>query len=548
LLAKDGWLASRNLGRLSAAALAADACPQAPPAPRAPSRYAPVDRLIAWNYLCPEEFGGILDGSFESVERRGAADRAITMTSFRSAVEAYLAHAGANMEVLLGLAEERRWADLLAAARRFASVSEGDPHGLLFAGVALQRLSRSEEAEESFQAALLALPSDQARIVEDVAPLLLEPQASEYAALSPEQQARWRDAFWQPLDPILTTPVNERRVEHMARAAYALMRFTSTRSDPGEVWVRYGQPDEIRAFEEGPGVRTEFWDYGPGPDLTFRRLSGSDVPALTPEGRAYLDEVRQLVPHRYGQSARQVFSLQAQVSRFENPTGEGSVEMHTHVPMLFASGGSDSLDVSLLLLGEKGGTLSVTRARVPAMERDVSLRAAARGGVTGVVVEMYSPATGQAAALRRSVSPLSTASGATMSDVILTAPASAGKGDARRDAAWLEPLALDVPVQGEVIGAYFELYRGATTAPWYRLRAELEDRATGDLRDLPIQPAGENGFRPTWDRRPLQGSVTPEFVSVWLGGIPPGRYVVRLVADVADASARLSAEQALDRR
>ena len=135
-----------------------------------------------------------------------------------------------------------------------------------------------------------------------------------------------------------------------------------------------------------------------------------------------------------------------------------------------------------------------------------------------------------------------------MSDVILTFPASPpGKGVAR-GGAWMEPLALDRPVQTHAIGAYVELYDVGEVSSWYRLRAEIQDRTTGDIRDLPIQPAGESGFRATWDRRPAQGGVTREFLSVWLGDVPPGRYLLRVVADVPDAGAPLSAEQEMDRR
>jgi hypothetical protein len=109
-------------------------------------------------------------------------------------------------------------------------------------------------------------------------------------------------------------------------------------------------------------------------------------------------------------------------------------------------------------------------------------------------------------------------------------------------------LALDLPVQSHAIGAYVELYGVAEVSPRYRLRAELRDRATGDLRDLPIQPAGETGFRSTWERTAAGAGVIAEFISVWLGDVPPGRYVLRVVADVPDAGAPLSAEQTLDRR
>ncbi|MDP2956744.1 MAG: energy transducer TonB [Longimicrobiales bacterium] len=549
VLVKASWLGTRNLGRLRADALSASVCPRARSSGGASSGYASVDRLIAWNYLCPEELGEILSRSFESLEHEGAADRAITLASFRTAVQAYPAHSGANVEVLLGLAEEGRWQDLLAGAQRFLGASGGDPHGHLMAGLALQRLSRSEEAEASFREALQALPPEEAAQVEDVAPLLLEPQASEYRQLSMAQKAEWRRAFWGPLDPILATPVNERAVEHLARTSYAFLRFESIRSDPAEVWVRYGQPDAIRAFDEGPGVRTELWDFGPGPDLTFRRLAASSTPVLTTEGRSYLDEVRQLVPHRYGNASRVVYALPTQVGRFRGADQATSeVEMFTRVPVLLATGQTDSLDVCLVLLGQDRDTLSLTVSRVPAVEGDVSLKATARADVAGMVVEVYSSRIGQAAALRRTVPPLAAASGATMSDLVLTAPASPRVGEVKRGGGWMEPLALDRPIQTHAIGAYVELYGVRPIASWYRLRAELQDRATGDLRDLPIQPAGESGFRSTWDRRPADGTVTPEFLSIWMGDVPPGRYLLRVVADVPDAGAPLTAEQAIDRR
>jgi TonB family protein len=548
-LVGENWISWRHLGRVRADALAPGLCPQARSSGGAVSGYASVERLIAWNYLCPEELGDILARSFESVEGEGATERAVTQASFRSAVEALPSHAGANIEVLLSLADEGRWTDLLTGATRFVGASRGDPHGLLLAGLALQRLSRSEEAAESFRRALDVLPPDEAAEVVDIGPLLLEPQATEYRRLSGEAQAEWRRGFWGPLDPILATPVNERAVEHLARTAYALMRFGSTSSDPGEVWVRYGQPDEIRAFEGGPAVRTELWDFGPGPDLTFQRLASSHRMTLTQEGRTYLDEVRQLVPHRYGNAARVVFSLPAQIGRFQSPgAGTSAVEMHTRVPVVLATGPTDSLDVCLVLLGPAGDTLSVTATKVPAVAGDVSLEAEAASPVAGVVVEFYSPRTGQAAAMRRPAPPLSEASGASMSDVILTSPASPRRGAVERNGDWIEPLALDHPVQSHAIGAYLELYDVAPLSSWYRLRAEIQDRTTGDIRDLPIQPAGEDGFRATWDRHPSDRGVTREFVSIWLGDVPPGRYLLRVVADVPEAGMPLTAQQELDRR
>lgn len=548
LLSRGNWEVARWRGRVRSNVMNPAACPDAPTWGGGGAGFVPAETLLAWNYLCPEALEVILSRSFESLEADAAVDRALTLTSFRAAVEAYPAHPEANVAMLLGLAEEGRWEDLLRGARRFLAAWEDDGHGLLLEGLALQRLSRSEEAQRAFEAALARLSGSEAAAMWDIAPILLDPEASEYARLPRERQAAWAEAFWRPLDPILATPVNEREVEHLARASFALLRFGSVSSDAGEVVLRYGHPRAIRAVDDGPGVRMELWDFGPGPDLTFRHLAGSPTPVLTPEGRAYLNEVRELVPHRYGSASRPVFALQAQVARFRgNGEGVQDVEVFSQVPVAFATGPSDSVEVSLVLLGAGGSTLSVTRSRVAAEEGGVMIEATARSELRGVVVEMYSPRTGQAAALRCPLDPQRGAAPHAVSDLVLTEVATPPTADVYRGTPWMEPLPADRPVAEHIIGAFLEVY-GAAAAGRYRLRAELEDRTTGEVREVPIQPAQASGFRPTWERRARAGAVTPEYVTVWLGDVQPGRYALRLVVSIPGAGVPLVAEQALDRR
>ena len=549
LLVKEGWMGGRGLGRLRADALTAAPCPQARSSGTASTGFASVDRLIAWNYLCPENLGQLFASDFELQDKNAEADRAVALASFSSAVTAEPAHHGANVELLLALADEGRWPEVLASASRFLRASGGDPYGRLLTGLALQRLSRSEEAEEFFHSALDVLPEQDRSQVEGLSPILVGPQALEYDALSRTDRARWAETYWAPLDPILATAVNEREVEHLARTTYALLRFGTVQSDAGEVWVRYGRPDEVRAVSDGEGVRTEFWDFGPGPDLTFRRLPYAQDVSLTPEGRSYLDEVRHVVPHRYGNDSRVVFGLPAQVSRFRSSGAQAEdVSVNAHVPGMLATGGRDSLALSLAVLGPEGDTLASSLRWIPAQERDVALNVSVSEPSTDVVVEFYSPRSGQAAALRRALPHRVEGARLAMSDLILTAPASPRREDVSRTGSWMEPLTLYRPVASHAIGIYVELYGLAEVAAWYRLRVEIQDRETGEIRDLPIQPAGESGFRGTWDRRPAEGERTSEFVSVWLSEVPSGRYVLRLVADVPDAGAPLIAEQEMDRR
>ncbi len=549
LLVRESWLGSRGAGRLPADALPASACPQARSSGGAVSGYASVDRLIAWNYLCPEALGEAFRTAFEPAPGSSEANKAVMMASFRSAVEAYPAHPGANLEILLELADEGRWTEVLEGARRFTRASEGHPYGLLMEGLALQRLSRTEDAEGQFRIALRSLPAGEVAEMEDISKLLDPSQTAQYWKASGGAREAWVRAFWERLDPILSTPVNERRVEHLARASYAHLRFGSALSDPGEVWVRYGRPTKVRVVAEGSGVRTEFWDYGSGPDITFRRMAASENLDLTSEGRSYVDELRQVFPHRYGTGSRLVFSLPGQVTRFRGSgVGASDVVVNTQVPALPATSAHDTLDLNVFLLGSEGEKLDMVQRLIGAEPSPISMEAPAAPEVSDVVVEVFNRRTGQAAALRDSVHAAESAAGATISDLLLTKPASPTPQAVRRDAPWLQPLTLAGPVDTHEVGVFFELYDVAPMAPWYRLRAEAENRNTGTVQALDIRPAGEERLRATWDRRPREGGMTPEYLSVWLGDLPAGSYRLRIIADLPETGRPLIAERNIERR
>jgi len=548
-LVRESWLGLRSSGRLPAATLPVDGCPQARSSGEALSGYASVDRLIAWNYLCPVQLGEVFAESFEPTDRAAHRDLEVMMASFRTAVEAHPAHVGANVEVLLALADEGRWEEVLDGARRFIWSSRGHPYGLLISGMALQRLSRTEEAEAQFRMAMRGLPATEAADMEDVR-LLLVDTGDEYAAVSGEERARWVDDFWAPLDPILTTPVNERRVEHLARSAYAHLRFGSALTEPGEVWVRYGRPDEVRMLRESGGLRTEFWDYGNGPDITFRRMASADDMNLTEEARAYVTELLRVFPHRYGTASRTVFTLPGPLSRFsgEGP-GELEVEIHTAVPQLIATGAGDTLDLGVFLLGADGERLGTTQRRIPARAVPLSFRAPTTADVTGVVVEVFNRRTGQAAALRDAVvQPAWGTGGGGISDLLLVESAAPGEDEVDRRASWVKPQTLMDPVADEAFGVLFELYDLAPTTTSYQVRVEVVDRDTGEIRGVPIRPAGQEGFRAAWNRQPAVDGPTRDFFTVAFSGVPSGRYTLRLVVDLPDAGMPLVAERDIDRR
>jgi GWxTD domain-containing protein len=130
----------------------------------------------------------------------------------------------------------------------------------------------------------------------DVGFLLEAAELAWYRRVAPDERRAWEERFWASKDRNPATEVNERWVQHMARTTYALLRYGSVFGDASEVWVRFGGPNNVYIVDEGSGRLTEFWDYGRGPDLTFVRWVSSKRTDLTPEGRAYVDDLGKIFP------------------------------------------------------------------------------------------------------------------------------------------------------------------------------------------------------------------------------------------------------------
>lgn len=295
-LLRETWRASRDVGRVRADAFVGATCPGARSSGGGSAGFASVERVIAWNYLCPAELGAIFEEGFEARDM-GSAELTLMTASYRAAIEAYPPHAGANVDLLLTLAAEGRWTDVLHGARRFVRVSGGHVDGLLLTAMALHRLGRTEEAEPLFRAALERMDPSRADRLSSVAVLLEADDLARYRQLPLEERRVWEDDYWASRDRVRATGVNERRVEHLARTAYAELVLGSVFGDAGEVWIRFGAPDGVHVVDGGSGRLTEFWDYGSGPDITFVRWISSDRRDLTPEGRAFVDDLgRMFVP------------------------------------------------------------------------------------------------------------------------------------------------------------------------------------------------------------------------------------------------------------
>lgn len=545
-LLRERWMAVRAVGWLPADSLRPGLCPAARSAAGSGGgARASVDRIIAWNFLCPARLGAVLDRAFQADDAAGIDARKEMLAAFAAAVTAHPAHVGANVELLLALAEEGSWEALAHGARQFAWASRGHPHALLLGGLALHRLGREAEAEAQLEEALAALPPSVAESLLDVG-VLLPPAEASLRGGSPEERQAWRREFWRPLDPVLSTPVNERELEHLVRAAWAHLRFGGVDGDPGRVWIRYGEPNTVRVLDEGAGLRTELWDYGQGPDVTFRRFPSSGAMDLTPEGRAYVDDLVNVFPHRYGPTGREVFALAGEVTRYRGgEDGATDLELRVPFPPILASGTTDSVEVSVFLVDGAARILSRARRTIATGEESVFFRLTAPVEATRVVVEFHDRAGGRTAAMSEEVAADAVHGAPGISDLLVTHRAVPDRQAVRRGASWIRPLSLDGPVDEPVVGAFFELYGMRKATSWYRLRAELESLDTGERVGIPVRPAGEDGYRATWDRLAGDDGVAGEYVGLALGNVPRGRYTLRVVVDFPLAGGPLVAERVL---
>jgi GWxTD domain-containing protein len=316
--ARDAWHQWAHLGRVPASALAGVSCERG--AVTTAGEQVSPETLIAWNYLCPAALRKALDARFEEVTATGD-EREVMLRSLRAAVAADPGHVGANVELLLDLSERGDPSALLNGARRFGLASGGHPYARLLAGLALHQMARAEDAAREFEAGLAGLSPEEEARVRDITPLLEPEKARRFETMTSAERARVEAELWAPRDPILSTDVNERMVAHFARSVYAHLRLGGSRTDAGDVWVRYGAPLRMWAVGEGTPLRTELWDFGQGPAVTFRRPAASGALDLTPESRAYLADLRTMLPHAQGTVGRVAQPLVAEVARFRSASG-----------------------------------------------------------------------------------------------------------------------------------------------------------------------------------------------------------------------------------
>lgn len=174
--------------------------------------------------------------------------------------------------------------------------------------VALHAQRRYGAAFDMYEAYLDALDPAERRHYMDLSHVAPEDVAAQYHQAPPEEQAEMFRKFWASRDPDPSTVVNERLVEHYRRVMTARMNFSRAQSPwdrRGEIYVRYGEPDDRQRLKVFSGLEADIMidhqSLPPGtpgtPGTRFSPQNWRVDYETTQNGR--VDAIRELQHRRY---------------------------------------------------------------------------------------------------------------------------------------------------------------------------------------------------------------------------------------------------------
>ena len=249
------------------------------------------------NYSEPRAFNGQL-----AIAGR-ASDRDVDYpprieSQYRAALSYVPGHSRAARGLLGLLHRQGRFEEMAEEARRLVAVNPGDPYPHIFLGLAFYESLEWNAARDAFDAGLALMSPEERAPYDNISYLLEEEEAAQYQQLGAENAREYERILWVKSDPLFLIPDNERLMEHIARVTYAEMAFGDPErrlpgwsSDRGQVFIRYGMPDNIWMLrQDGAGVGLEgaaqraganatgrwiFWNYRlEVPSFIFRRQLG----------------------------------------------------------------------------------------------------------------------------------------------------------------------------------------------------------------------------------------------------------------------------------
>lgn len=129
-------------------------------------------------------------------------------------------------------------------------IMPGDKNCHLFLGFAYQHVQEFDRAEQEYSRAKALMSRDEVKLLESIEPILAPNRQKDLQFTEGESELEiYHENFWKSKDPFYLTEVNERKLEHFSRMAYANLRFSFPEkeiegwtTDRGKVFIRFGNP------------------------------------------------------------------------------------------------------------------------------------------------------------------------------------------------------------------------------------------------------------------------------------------------------------------
>ena len=279
-----------------------------------------------------------LDQLARPLPNAGFVDRTEAEEYYRRALVALPTHGPSAIGLLGVLYEQKRYDEMRTVAAPLTRSTNANPRMLLADGLAAYRQGQLREADRLFARALAALPPDMRAEALDLGRIVRSADAARLAGLSETARAQTDSAFWEAADPMLSTPVNEARLEFLARMAYADLRFTDAdtkqvgwRTDRAVIVARYGEPPVVATFapttdadaREAIGRVITVWFYPRAEvEFVFAGPPAMNIAQFAGNYRDFAEERRDMAPFMLDNVplALAVDSLPTQIARFRGTT------------------------------------------------------------------------------------------------------------------------------------------------------------------------------------------------------------------------------------
>lgn len=498
--------------------------------------------LLAVNQLCPELFAENMGRYFETRAGLKRDELDHLEAAFARALAADSTYFPAAEALLGEWAYLREWEKAGGLARTLQGRAPDDYRPHLYLGLVEHEAGRDSLAALEFGKALLSMPDSLVTVFDDVSPLLL-PQQAAWLAEDTARAGAFRAAFWNSLDPLYLTTANERKLEHYARIVAADLMFTSpalrergSQSFAGQIWIRYGRPRHMWELQV-PAGRVVFWDYGPGPDVTFTRGTAYRSYRPSDEAIEYATKLSRVTPQTYSAAGvvDTVSPLTSQLVRVLGDEHRPEILVSVAWPGEVMAGNA----VGLTLLDAMFQPVAQWRGRVtdrPGLATELTGLA---GGTYSLTVEVWDRGARHLHRYRDTVSTLVVEdSSFAVSDLLLVGsltPPADGDATSRRALA-PTPLYGGTVGVGEPVGLVWETYRLAGDRNGrlrYRVSVEVLDAGRQPVLARVLRGVGLAGERRPETRieydsnRPLADGRAVEWLEL-TSELKPGEYRVVL--------------------